>query len=316
VAAYAMGMTTPSQVGRLDDQRRHGPEAMVEPRTPSPLRAGRGWALPPQEASPEERFATSPMATLAPAQEIVRALGELALTVAQPTSLERLAFLTVDLARDLLGADAGSLFLWHQASGHLASVAYNDPSWDPRAVRCFAPGEGVTGAAFQAGHPLVVHDYPSSAYAVTTAVSQGLKSGIATPLVIGQRRVGVLSARSYRHVTWTAEHARLLSVIAALAAPGLEQALIRSRRGIRLTPKEEEVLTDLMAGRTAKAISRAHGVSEATVRTHIRSVLTKFGVSSQLAAVALARDLGFGSQHHSAGELGPGGTNPGWEERT
>ena len=62
---------------------------------------------------------------------------------------------------------------------------------------------------------------------------------------------------------------------------------------LRLTPKETQVLADLMAGRNAKSIARSSGLSEATVRTHIRSVLAKFGVNSQLAAVVLARDLGF-----------------------
>jgi DNA-binding NarL/FixJ family response regulator len=37
-------------------------------------------------------------------------------------------------------------------------------------------------------------------------------------------------------------------------------------------------------------------VSEATVRTHVKSILAKLGVSSQLAAVALARDAGWGSR--------------------
>ncbi|HZV50240.1 MAG TPA: GAF domain-containing protein [Candidatus Dormibacteraeota bacterium] len=245
---------------------------------------------------------TPPVAALAPPQEVVGALGELALAAARPTSLEHLAFLTVDLARDLLGADAGSLFLWHEDGGHLAPVAHNDPAWDPKAIRCFAPGEGATGAAFQADRPLVIHDYPSSAYAVATAVSQGLKSGIATALTVGHRRVGVISARSYRHATWTPEHLRLLTVIGALAGPGLEQALVRSRHGIRLTPREEQVLVDLMAGRAAKGISRARGISEATVRTHIRSLLAKFGVNSQLAAVALARDFGFGPQPGPPGD--------------
>jgi DNA-binding CsgD family transcriptional regulator len=298
VTGHTAGPTAPPRWDgqkRQSQQRGPGFEAVVGlGRAPS--RPDGTWARASDDVEGNGGLVPPPVATLAPAQEVVRALGELALTVAQSASLEHLAFLAVDLARDLLGADAGSLFLWHEAGGHLASAAYNDPNWDLKAVRCFAPGEGVTGAAFQADRPLVVHDYPRSVYAVTTAVSQGLKSGVATALMVGQRRVGVLSARSYRYVTWTSEHARLLAVIAALVAPGLEHALVCSRRSVRLTPREEQVLAELMAGRTAKSISRAYGLSEATVRTHIRSVLTKFGVNSQLAAVALARELGFSSE--------------------
>jgi DNA-binding NarL/FixJ family response regulator len=45
-----------------------------------------------------------------------------------------------------------------------------------------------------------------------------------------------------------------------------------------------------MAGRTVSDIARVGFVSEATVRTQVRSVLSKLGVSSQLAAVGRAHD--------------------------
>jgi DNA-binding CsgD family transcriptional regulator len=79
---------------------------------------------------------------------------------------------------------------------------------------------------------------------------------------------------------------------------------------LRLTPKETQVLADLMAGRNAKSIARASGLSEATVRTHIRSVLAKFGVNSQLAAVVLARDLGFDPMTSYLGGFDPLGEHP------
>lgn len=55
-----------------------------------------------------------------------------------------------------------------------------------------------------------------------------------------------------------------------------------------LTDREQEVLGELLAGRTATEIAAVERVSLATVRSHIRAVLSKLGVSSQLAAVALA----------------------------
>lgn len=54
-----------------------------------------------------------------------------------------------------------------------------------------------------------------------------------------------------------------------------------------LTPREREVLHLLAAGRRAQAIAAHHLVSLGTVRAHIRSVLTKLGVRSQIEAVAL-----------------------------
>jgi DNA-binding NarL/FixJ family response regulator len=60
-----------------------------------------------------------------------------------------------------------------------------------------------------------------------------------------------------------------------------------------LTPRERDVLELLMQGRNADAVARHFVVSEATVRTQIRGILTKLGVGSQLAAVAEAYRVGW-----------------------
>lgn len=57
----------------------------------------------------------------------------------------------------------------------------------------------------------------------------------------------------------------------------------------RLTPREREVLGALVDGCSVESIARTNFVAVATVRSQIRSVLSKLGVNSQLAAVALAR---------------------------
>lgn len=61
----------------------------------------------------------------------------------------------------------------------------------------------------------------------------------------------------------------------------------------QLSPREGEVLRYLAEGLPAAAIAKTAHVSEATVRTQIRAVLTKLSVSSQLQAVALARRSGW-----------------------
>ncbi|TDD18294.1 helix-turn-helix transcriptional regulator [Nonomuraea diastatica] len=68
----------------------------------------------------------------------------------------------------------------------------------------------------------------------------------------------------------------------------LRQREDEARRFFGLTPREQHVLGALIAGRSAAEIAVANQVSMPTVRSHIRAVLTKLGVSSQLAAVALA----------------------------
>ena len=61
------------------------------------------------------------------------------------------------------------------------------------------------------------------------------------------------------------------------------------RRWQQLTPREREILDCLVSGLRAGAIAEQFTVSLATVRTQIRSILAKLDVSSQLEAVALAR---------------------------
>ena len=61
----------------------------------------------------------------------------------------------------------------------------------------------------------------------------------------------------------------------------------------RLTLRERQVLGPLMQGITVREISRASVVSEATVRTQVKSILAKLEVSSQLAAVGLAHRVGW-----------------------
>ncbi len=55
-----------------------------------------------------------------------------------------------------------------------------------------------------------------------------------------------------------------------------------------LTTREREVLDRLINGNQVRDIAQTFFVSEATVRTQVKSILAKLGVSSQLAAVTFA----------------------------
>lgn len=79
-----------------------------------------------------------------------------------------------------------------------------------------------------------------------------------------------------------AERRRVL--LAALHDRHREQLLLD-----RLTPREQQVLRALAAGRSASEIAAAERLGLATVRSHVQSVLRKLEVSSQLAAVAIGR---------------------------
>lgn len=60
-----------------------------------------------------------------------------------------------------------------------------------------------------------------------------------------------------------------------------------------LSSRERDVLRQIVEGKQAAAIAKDSYVSLATVRTQIRSILLKLDVTSQVAAVALARQGGW-----------------------
>jgi len=69
----------------------------------------------------------------------------------------------------------------------------------------------------------------------------------------------------------------------------------------RLSVRESEILDALIDGMNAEAIAEASFVSLTTVRSHIRSILRKLEVTSQLAAVAMAVRAGWTSPHRHSG---------------
>jgi DNA-binding NarL/FixJ family response regulator len=58
--------------------------------------------------------------------------------------------------------------------------------------------------------------------------------------------------------------------------------------GVRLTPRELEVLQLIADGLGGRQIARALYVSDDTVKTHVSHVLNKLGATSRANAVAIA----------------------------
>jgi len=107
--------------------------------------------------------------------------------------------------------------------------------------------------------------------------------------------------RAYLSKAWPAE--RICDALIAVARgevilpeeiqAGLAQA-IRSNAGpkVHLTPREHDVLRGLAAGRSAPTIAGELHVSTATVKTHLKTLYEKLGVSDRAAAVAEAMRRG------------------------
>jgi len=72
-----------------------------------------------------------------------------------------------------------------------------------------------------------------------------------------------------------------------------DQAGARALPFESLTAKEGEVFALIVDGKPADVISNDLFISVATVRSHVRAILRKLGVNSQLAAVVLAQHAGW-----------------------
>jgi DNA-binding NarL/FixJ family response regulator len=83
----------------------------------------------------------------------------------------------------------------------------------------------------------------------------------------------------------------------------------REQEGIRLTPRQLEVLALLCEGLPNKLICRQLAISAGTVKAHISGILRELGVTSRLQAVVAARRCGL------VGDAGTSGASSGEETR-
>ncbi len=137
----------------------------------------------------------------------------------------------------------------------------------------------ITRALRDAGTPVIALSVGASAAALAVCVEQG---------AVGLLHTDLLSQELARQA------ARRLNTNGGGSQNGADDA-----RGpgqlpspyntlVHLTPSERRVLFHMMEGRSAAEIATTLVVSLTTVRSHIRSILRKLNVNSQLAAVALA----------------------------
>jgi two-component system nitrate/nitrite response regulator NarL len=109
----------------------------------------------------------------------------------------------------------------------------------------------------------------------------------------------VVHAAHHERLQPTTERERMLAVLRGAR----RQERARLERFERLTRRERVVLAGLMDGLSAAEIAESSFVSLTTVRSQIRAVLLKLGVTSQLAAVAAAHRAGWTFDDMDAGHF-------------
>jgi len=120
---------------------------------------------------------------------------------------------------------------------------------------------------------------------IAAAIAAGAIGSVLKTSSFGALLETVIAAAEGRSLMTEAQHQSWLALDRTYRAKERELA----RRLSRLSRREQEVLELLAEGHRAAAIAEHFVVSMTTVRTQIRSILTKLEVSSQLEAVALLR---------------------------
>ena len=63
-----------------------------------------------------------------------------------------------------------------------------------------------------------------------------------------------------------------------------------------LTGRERDVLNGLLSGQSNKEIARTHGLSEVTIKHHLKSLRSKLGARNRTHAVCRAIELGIAEE--------------------
>lgn len=167
---------------------------------------------------------------------------------------------------------------WNKAAEELTGLPAEDavgrPCWD---VLCAHDESG--GVVCHAGcsvHRLLCEQWPVSPQTLEIKTASGPRR-VKVPLVVLPDR------ETFAALLLDAEDA---------PARATEESVPELGPPPVLTPRQQTVLSMLADGKQARAIADELGLSEMTVRNHIRAILRGLGCRSQLSAVAKARQLG------------------------
>ena len=176
-------------------------------------------------------------------KRVFRALHRLALQSAGLLSPTELANVVSAHARRLIRADTGVIWLWEAQAGTLIMGGVSDTLSLPPPVPV-PPGSGVVGRTFSTRRPVIVDRYDKFKFGHAHGRSMGASSALAVPLELNGEAFGVLMCVASRPAAFSRKHARILALLAAQSAPGLQAARLHEEAEEKR--REAEALAALM----------------------------------------------------------------------
>lgn len=160
--------------------------------------------------------------------ENIRSLLEMSKEMTRIRQIDDTLVMVVEKAREMLGVDVAAVATVDDSMGTTSWKAMSGFRTDTYKHVLFAPGKGSAGRTIEARKTLVLEDIGQSpelpAEEFPIHVAEGVMNSIATPLMIGERILGVLIVGNRSRRVMTEQDVRLAEAIAAQAAVAVENA--------------------------------------------------------------------------------------------
>jgi signal transduction histidine kinase len=171
---------------------------------------------------------------------VFTALHDIAVAIGGVLEPVELARLVVNRARELLDAGAVGVYSLNESTQLLEPIFSSDAR-DALPEPNIPLGTGAAGQALLRGQLVRVNDYMSWPHAGKWAAANGVRSAMAVPLQVADRRTGAMSVRTYVPRDWTDEDAQTLILLAAQIGPALEAARLHERTRAARTQAEAAI---------------------------------------------------------------------------
>ncbi|RMF89357.1 MAG: GAF domain-containing protein, partial [Nitrospinota bacterium] len=155
----------------------------------------------------------------------LQTMQEVTKEITRELNLISLLHLISQRAAALVGVSSGAIFLWEEATQELVPQFWPD-HWGCMEGRRLRLGEGVVGTVARRRAGMIVNDYRSSPYALSTALERGgVQAVLAEPLLYRDRLLGVIVLQTEQaHQTFSEQDRQILSLFAGQAAIAIENA--------------------------------------------------------------------------------------------